>query len=375
LVIVGPVANGCLRFFAAAIEARTVATYLRAVGVIFLAASAVLLLAMGGVTGCMLATGRKAWLALALSATALSWIGSGNSLLDGLQNAIRQRAIVAWHQALGQWLRLFGAVGLMLLFGARSSVAMWGYTLGAGAVLVSQIFFFRKKILVLRAPDLPQTPGAVAAAVRRIWAYGKSFALWGIFTWAHTSSDRWALTTFRNTRDVGLYQALYQVGYSPIYLLSTLLTQLLVPILFARAGDGLDHARLDKVRRLTNALVIPGVALTAVAVTASWLGRHTIFRLLTASSYHSVSGLLPWITLSAGLFSVGQIATLGPMSEVDTRALVAPKIVTALLGLSLNCLGAFYLGLHGVIFAGIAFALLYFVWISSISNRRRHVAK
>src|SRR4029077_5096923 len=69
------------------------------------------------------------------AAFAFAWVSSASSMLDGIQNAARQRAIVALHQGIGSWLRLALVIVVAKLYGASSSGVLWGYS--AGYVLLA----------------------------------------------------------------------------------------------------------------------------------------------------------------------------------------------------------------------------------------------
>jgi len=65
------------------------------------------------------------------------------------------------------------------------------------------------------------------------------------------------------------------------------------------------------------------------------------------------------------------VAVLSLLSGVNTRVLIAPKIVTALLGVLLNFAGAFWLGIRGVVYAGIVVSSIYLAWILILVKRER----
>lgn len=359
----GPLSGAFLRFFAPAQEANQISGYLQGVQVL-LGQVTIILLAVGSLSSVGLwAFGHVEWIALALAALMFSLFSGYNAALNGMQNAARQRVAVAWHQGLGQWLRFLMAVALMSVLGAFSSVAMVGYALAFVVVLCSQFLFFRRKILPLSTSQPMARPDDVGDWTRKMSSYAWPFATWGLFTWAQMSSDRWALQTFGVTSDVGFYAVLYQLGYYPITLLSGLITQLVAPILFDRAGDGSDSARLNHTHRM-NSLVLIGAALLTVLGTIFTFLLHTqIFSLLAAPEFREVSFLLPWMVLSGGLFASGQVAVLSVLSGINSRGLVTPKIVTALLGIILNFTGAYWFGLRGVVFANTTFSLVYLIWI------------
>lgn len=362
-VILSPLSGSCLRFFAPAQEVNQLGAYLQGTRVL-LGRVTIILLGVAGLLNLGLwAFGHAEWLGLTLAALVFSLLSSYNAALNGMQNAARQRMIVAWHQGLGQWLRFLTAVALIALLGAFSSVAMFGYAVASVVVLGSQLVFFRRKILPMSTSQPVVKQSDVEDWIRQMCSYAWPFATWGLFTWMQLASDRWALQTFSVTSDVGLYAVLYQMGYSPITLLSGLVVQLISPILFSRAGDGSDLVRLKHTHRLNNLLVLGAVLLTGLGTILAFLLHARIFSLLVAPEYREVSSLLPWMVLSGGLFASGQVAVLSLLSGVNTQDLIAPKIVTALLGILLSFAGAYWFGLHGVTYARIAFSVAYLLWI------------
>jgi len=328
-----------------------------------------LLLVVAGVLSLGLwTTGQANWLGLTVAAFLFALFSGYSGILDGMQNAARQRVIVAWHDGLAQWLRFLTAVGLVSLLGAFSQVAMLGYALASVVVLGSQYWFFHRRIFTLGSSHSPGTPNEVQDCVKQMRAYGWPFATWGLFTWAYMASDRWALQVFDTTSAVGLYAVLRQLGYYPIILLSGLIMQLVTPMFFGRAGDGSDPTRLQHGRKLNNMLVLGALLLTLLGTLLTFLLHSQIFLLLAAPEYREVSGFLPWMVLSGGLFAAGQLSVLSLLSGTNTQRLIMPKIVTALLGVGLNFLGAYWLSVKGVVFANLVFSLSYFVWVSLLGN-------
>ncbi|MGP8246927.1 MAG: lipopolysaccharide biosynthesis protein [Bryobacteraceae bacterium] len=370
-IVFGPLCSATLRSFASAAERNHLRLFFEASKFLFQLAAGVLigiiaLLALG-----LLWSGYVKWLPLLVAVGILSALSGYNSLLDGVQNAARQRSVVAWHQGVGQWLRYVLAVTAVLVIGASSTAAMLGYAVAAALVLGSQLAFFQQKIRPLAKSEPATQMREVREMAGQMWQYGWPFAVYGIFTWGQATSDRWSLQYFRSTSDVGLYQVLYQLSYYPMTMASVLLVQLATPILFARAGDGSDSIRVERTRHLVNAMVCGSIGITLVAVIAMVLLRERIFALLVAPQYRAAASVAPAMVLSAGLFACGQVAVLSLLASAQTRLLIAPKVVTAVVGTALNCLGAWRWGIKGVVAGSIVFSAVYLMWVLFLANRRR----
>ncbi len=364
----GPLQQGVLRFWGPALEANELPACLTGVRAL-LSRSSVLVLGLAGLVVMGLwASGQTTWIGLAATAFLLALISGYERALDAMQSAARQRAVTAWHQALAQWLRFLVALGLMAWLGTLSSIAMMGYVLATAIVLLSQFAFFRRKFPTVVLREYGGASAEIRKWTQRIQEYAWPFATWGLFLWMQQSSDRWALQTFGQTRDVGYYSVLYQLGYGPIIMLTGIIVQFLQPILFARAGDGTDPLRVKHARQLNLLVMTAFLALSALGTGLALLLHTQVFAVLVAPEYRSVSLLMPWMVLSGGLFASSEVATLLLMSGVNTKILMAPKIGTAVLGVMLNIAGAHWFGLKGVVLASVGFSSVLLIWMLALSS-------
>ena len=361
-VVMGGVKSGIGRFYSIAAEKNDLPDYLRAsrrlMGYATAAVVAIALVLMAG----LLWLGYSQWMGLAAAALVLSVLSGYNASLSGIQNAARQRAIVAFHGGLDAWLKILLAVGVMLWLGSSSTAVVMGYALSSLLVTGSQFLFLRR---LIRPRGVK--PKASANWGRQIWAYSWPFSTWGAFTWAQQVSDRWALQAFASTQEVGLYAVLFQLGYAPIGLATGMTISFLGPILWQRAGSAEDHNRNASVHRIAWHITFVSLFVTAFAFVIAFFLHAWIFQLLVAATYHAASYLLPWMVLAGGIFSAGQMLALKLMSEMKSASMIAAKIVTAILGVGLNIYGATQFGLQGVAAALVAFSCIYFLWMALLA--------
>jgi O-antigen/teichoic acid export membrane protein len=362
-LIIGPIVNGFARYYSIAQERGQIKPYLSAVWslltkYIVVTTGIFILLLLG-----LIATGKSVWVHLLLFSFLFTVVSGYNLALDNIQNAARQRVVVAWHQGLSQWLRFLLAAWLIMVFGSSSMYAMLGYFLSAVIIIFSQWYFFRKNTLYKHSDDLGQVRVGSTNWERQMFRFALPFSMWGLFTWAQMSSDRWALQAFQSTASVGLYAVVYQLGYYPITILTSVFVQFISPVLYRRAGDAVDLERVRSTQKFTNQITIAALGFTALATFLAWLFREIIFSLLVAPGFHEVSFLLPWMALSGGLFAAGQISALTALNNNQPSTLLKPKILTGILGTVLSIIGAYLYGLEGVVGAGVIFSLTYFTWI------------
>ena len=370
-IVLAPLGGSAGRFFASAREKGELTSFLMVLRKSFTQASGIILLLASVVCFVLLLTGQFKWLWLSIAAFGFALLSGSNSLLDSVQSAARQRLIVAWHQALASWGRYLIAVGMALWLGATSTVAMLGYGLATLLVFISQWWFFQR---ILRSAG--DATALDLRLVQRWWkqmfTYAWPFAAWGVFAWAQTASDRWALQMFVSTRDVGFYAVLFQLGYYPISLLSGFMVQLVSPIFFEHAGDATDALRMRRVYTINWRLTMATLILTGIVTLLTALLHNFIFRWLVAPEYRGISWLLPGMTLAGGLFATAQFASLSLFVETEIHILIAPKIATAIIGILLNIIGAFWFRVPGVVGACAVTSGIYMSWILCLVRIRHN---
>lgn len=361
-IVLSPLAGSVLRFYSPSHELQQFGPFWQAVkwlvarSTYLVAAMALLFLIVA------LSLGQSPWAGVLVATFVYSLVTGYIGILNGVQNAARQRVIVAWHDGLGAWLRYLLAVILIWSIAPTSLVVLVGFTLASSLVLLSQWYFFRR-IILRSAGSQASNPEAEQQWRSSMFTFAWPFAVWGLFTWLHASSDRWVLQYFGTTELVGLYTVLYQLSVYPVVLLTGLLLQLVTPILYNRAGDGSDPARLHQARRFVLYWTFLILIATGLGAGLSWLLHSWLFSWLVAPEYRSVSSYMPWMVLGAGAFAAGQVASLDLMIGNRSEKLIVPKVTTALAGVLLNIVGGYYWGLEGVIAGGILFSMLWLFWM------------
>ena len=359
---------GIMRYYAIAAEKGETSDYMMAAWRMmlrgtFIAFALSVMLLLG-----ILFLGKESWVGLTVITIIFSVLSSCNSTLNMIQNAARQRRVVSIHGSLDAWLKVLFALGLLTWLGNFSEVVVIGYVLSLLLILVSQIIFIQR--LIPRQPCQPSAVGNCGPWMNQIWQYSKPFVFFNIFTWIQASSDRWALETHASTQDVGFYAVLMQLSYTPIAILTGLTVTFISPILFQRSGDASETSRNSGVHQLAWQLTCATLFVTVLVCFLTYLIHDWVFKLLVAADYRAASYLLPWMILAGGLFSAGQVLSLKLMSDLNTKALLWPKIITAVIGTIFSFVGAYVAGLEGVVVAMVAFSALHMVWLGLLSKNR-----
>ena len=355
--VLGPLGNGITRFYAPAVEQGDLGSYLNAARRLVWSTTGIMVLIILFAVTAFLIVGRTEWLAITTAAFIFAILSGYCSVLSGIQNAARQRSIVALHQGLESWARFLFAAALMVWLGPSSTVAMLGYTMGAMLVLGSQYLFFRKVI------PRHATPADKEQKWReQIWKYSWPMAVTGVLSWGFFASQRWALELFASTEDVGYFSAVFQIGFTPFSLAGGILMSLMMPIIFSRAGDGGDKQRVRLVSKpiIKFCLVASLMVLVATAIGARF--HDIVFRLLVAEQYRGVSHFLPFAILAAGMFQVSLFLSMVILASTETRVLLPLNTIGNLLIVAINLLFTYLLGMEGLFIAMVMGSVMHFIW-------------
>lgn len=363
--VFGPLNNGVTRFYAPSFEKGDLRGYLNAVRRLVFRATNITILILIITVATLLIVKRTEWIFIAIASIIFAILSGCNSVLSGIQNAARQRSIVALHQGLDSWARFLVAAGLLMCLGATSTIAMVGYAIGGALILGSQYLFLRK--IFIKQITGEEKKGSWQ---EKIWKFSWPFATYGIFTWSQLVSDRWALQLFSTTQDVGLYAVLYQLGYYPISMATGMVAQFLSPIFYQRAGDATDSRRNADVKNLIWRITGFSLVLTSIIFLLTFLFHTQIFWIFADKKYSIVSHLLPWMLLAGGVFAAGQILSSNLMINLKTQTMMVAKIITALLGIVFNLAGAYWYGITGIVIASVLFSLAYFLWMVVLSKSK-----
>lgn len=365
-LLMGPLGAGVTRFYSAALEKKDSTEFLvamlRMLFVVILAVILIAILAMA----ILWATNIEGWVVMVAIAAIFSVMSGLNAVINGLWLGNNQQVLLSLNQGLEPWIRIIGGITSIVLVKESGQTAFAGYIAGVCVLLLSQFYLIRRYGIfsgLLSCLLFRDKLKCGSVWKSKMFSYAYPFAIWGIFTTLHMASDRWILQLHHGAKEVGYFAVLYQIGYMPMTLLTSMGAQLLTPILFGIAGDGSDHARIYKVSSVTNKAIWVALLLISLATLIGWLFSDLVLTLLAAAEYRNLHSYLPLFLIAGGLFGVGQLAALKLQSMNRMVLLLKIKIVSALIGIVANFILGFYYGAPGIGISLIIFSTIYMLWI------------
>lgn len=308
------------------------------------------------------------WIWLSIVVLIFSVLSSYNNALNALQNAARQRIVVALHGGMNSWLKIGLAIIVMYYLGSNSISVVIGYSISALFVVLSQIIFLKRLIVKQTSLIKDKISKSKENWLKEMWKFSWPFSTWGLFTWAQLASDRWAIEWFSSTAEVGQFVVLYQIGYASISMLTKMSMTLIGPILYERSGDAKDSKRNSYVNNISWRITYASLVVSILAFIFTYYLHGWLFRILVAESFREISYFLPWVVLAGGLFATAQMLSLKVLSELRSNSLISIKIITALIAVFTNIIGAWLFGLIGVVGSLVFFSLTYLVWMMILAK-------
>lgn len=368
-LLFGPAINGIARFFSASKETGQLSSYLRAVRSILLKIYLVIFVVLIVAIFVLYNLDKINLILMGALTVLFSSFQGSNNLLDGIQSADRQRKVVAWHQAAGQWLKILIAYCSIKILGNTSLAVLCGFSISSLIILASQLWFFYQKILAAKNVSYYKSIEEKFWE-KKILQFAWPFSVFGIFSWGQMSSDRWSLGKSASLEKVGLYNVLYQLGFYPMTLLGELLTQLVWPIFFSWAGDASDKERMKKVYQGNVLLTSSLFVITMILFVLSLFIHHFVFSITVAENYREISYLWPYLILAGGLYTTSQTATLSLHSSDKTNNLILPKLSSSVIGILLNFLAGALYGIEGVVASMLTISIISLLWSTLLMRKQ-----
>jgi len=312
--------------------------------------------------GIIFLLGYTKWLLLLIASLLLSLLSGLNSTFNGIQFAARQRAVLAFNNILESCLKILLSVCFILFFGSNAANVVFGYAVSSFIVIISQLFFLGKAIPIKKGFK------GNGDWIKKIWMFSWPFSTWGLFAWFQQVSDRWILSGFGKIEDVGNYSVLFQIGYSPIILASSMFMSFLSPILFQRLGDATNKNKITDLQKITIKFTLLCLGLTIFCFTLSFILHKFIFKIILDVEYQKFSYLLPWMVLAGGFMAAHSILGSRISSLLKTKELALQQIFMFLIAVGLNFLGVITGGLNGIVASLVLFSFIYFLWMYFFSN-------
>lgn len=368
MFLYGPLANSIMRFYSIAKEQNEFNSFFYAVKRIHWRYAGIIVLIGIPLVVISGAWKGRGWGVLVIAALLFGVVNGLNASLASFNSASRQRKIVALHQAADTWLRpIFAAFVIYLLMDAGYA-ALFGFVLGTLAVVLSQLFYARRDSAQLVIGEIVNEESR-QRAFNNISAYAKPFVLIALLGALGIYSDKWLLLEIVGAKEVGIYAAIYQIGSAPVSILTGILSQLMVPVIFERAGTMSNQAQIQRSSKLLFQTTMAfGLSIILVIMAAYYVGQPLI-QALTTPEIAKHYQILWIIVLALGMSGLAELLSIVGFKRNLPQAYIFPKAAQTVTFLALGYISIKHFGILGAAIAGCVASAAYLIMVIVVNKK------
>lgn len=293
------------------------------------------------------------WAYLTMAAVCFGVVSGLLGSVQALFSAARERKLTALSQSADALLRLLLAV-LLITFASREGYwVLAGYSLGSLCVLLFQLRHLHRMMPYIKAEKAIDTD-AVARYFDEFKRFGMPFVAFAGFAVISQYADRWLLQGLVGAEEVGIYAVLYQIASAPIALLAGIVNQLIIPVVFARAGALTHSSQIERSRHWLKLTQMGMAAAFVVAILGAVIWGKPLVTWLANESYAIHAEILWVLALGLAMFHLAQLMVAEGLSCNSSARYFWPKIAQ---GLILLFSGYALTYVYGLVGMAAAFAL------------------
>ena len=325
------------------------------------------------------ATGWSRWILLMTLSLITGGVTGYFSLRLSVFLAARNRKIVALVNTGTAVLKPVIALFFVIALSSNADYVILGYAITAFTAAIVVEHFYKKTfrpvsfISSVGRQKKSQTDAlGLTGLGKEILAFSWPFCIWGVIGWVHQSCDRWALQAFHGPDVVGAFSVITVLAAYPLIFGANLLSNLIVPIAYQRAGN---LGCSDSVKSANRMLYLMAglYIIWAVAIIICFVFFHYRIVLLTSNlKYVAFSALLPGLASAWALFYLGQVFSGFGLLAKRPKQYIFPIVVSAVIA----AVSTFFLseryGPEGVVWGLGISGFVYAAWFMSIGIRLTH---
>lgn len=362
----GSFGQGFMRFWAICKDRENLHVFYTATNYFVKYASLILMLVIIACALFFFLTKDLSWTFLVTISLIIGVVTGLLNLRVSIFTAIRQRPVVACLNIGNAFLKPVIAAVLIIVLVAKASVALSGYILATGLVFLvgERLFKIKTKegnIGAVKEPYLSRS------LLKEVTFYSLPFLIWGVFSWIHTSCDRWALQAYHGTEVVGAFSVVSQLAIFPVIFIAGFLTTFFVPVAFQRAGDLKNKSSITSALKILWFMVGGYVLMVLVLLAIFALWHRPLILFISNEKFVTFSSLLPWLTFAWAFFYLGQVLVQFGLLMNRPKIYIAPKLAASMIAGASTFYLSFKVGPKGVVMGLLLAGITYALWCAALA--------
>ena len=361
--IFGPLGQGLMRFWSINNEKGNLIEYLLiSKQMIVYLFSGILLISLLFLTASFF-TRLNNWSVIGTIAILLGALTGWMGVRTNMLMAARNRQAVALVNSISAFLKPAVASILVLSMTSSACVVMAGFLVTTVLIVWSLERYNSKFIrLICKDPSKKIYDKQNSNEIyKEIINFSWPFFIWGIFSWVHQSSDRWAIQIYQGSDVLGGYSVIAQLALFPIVLESGFLSTFFLPIAYDRGGALTTLDSIKSANKIIVTMIVLYLICTAILIGIFSLYHRQIVILISNKHYADFSNLLPGLTVAWAFFFLGQMLSGFGLLANKPKAYIAPVLVS---GLSAAFFTFYFVSIKGPPGAVIGLCIAGFIYAS-----------
>ena len=307
--IFGPLGQGLMRFWSINNEKGHMTEYLlQAKQMIMYLFSVILLVSLLFLTFSFYTSISK-WSLLGTLAILAGALTGWMSVRTNMLIAARKRQAVSLINSISPILKLFVA-SLLIISATSSAISVMAGFLAATALIVWSLEKYYNEYIRTKYQLIPKNTYDKQDSMeiqKEIINFSWPFFVWGIFSWIHQSSDRWAIQIYQGSDVLGSYSVIAQLAFYPLIMVSGILSTFFLPIVYDRGGILNSATSIKSANKIIVVMIVLYLVFTAILIGFFSVYHRQIVVLFSNTRYADYSNLLMGLSVAWALFYLGQM--------------------------------------------------------------------
>jgi O-antigen/teichoic acid export membrane protein len=361
--------NAVMRNYAATVEAGTVREYIASFEQLALNGTWTIVGSTTVIVFAFLGCGRQELAYTSLLVAIYALLSGYSVLLIGFHVAARKVVHNALIKSATPWFRVLSALVGIHFFGAGFRVSLYGYIAGTALLVACQTHHY----LRLKSNLVSQNSGEFKSEVFQHLctsnnSYTNSYIVFVCLICLYNNCDRWILSFLCTPHDVGIFSMMYQLGYVPFMILGGLLSHILAPPIFSKAGDGNDPVRLQNAQHFIHQMVLLMSGVSLIMTVVAYVCGQFLIETLTNAQYWGHAGYFSAMVMAGCCQTIGQIASYSSMINHKLDRLIKMKFVHLITATVVSLFMVYQWGLSGALLGVLVHSLLGLVMSIYVMN-------
>lgn len=376
----GPITNGIHRIFATSLEQKSGMLFLKSTVKLLLNTSflvSIISLIVFPILGEIVSL--DFGLLTLFSPVLFAILTGSSSAFVGMLNIAEKRSQFVIFQSILPWARIFFAIYFHLRTDGTSIVPFFlGYCIADFIILLLGVIFLKNYLKSISLRELTNENEYLkdnTIFIKQILSYSYPFMIWGVFSWIQASSDRWVISYFSDSSNLGSYIVIWQLGFYPVTLTSNLLNQFYQPYLYKFNNNSNRDNEFEKLRVIFKKFILSAILIFIVLFMLA-LFFHDIANILVVNKTFDIdTNKIKYLVLASSFIAIGQIMSSIFTVTKRTSRLIAPQIYLPIIYFGILVFCTKIWSVDGVVFGNMAYGLLYMMVLTFVSLKEFNLFK